>query len=135
MQRKRIARIAWIGLAAFLISCAKPTVSSQFEALFSSLSIGIPEYQAIQNFWEKDDVVKGNFFSTDFTQAPSEFAHFLSKLGISEADVLSPLGATGIKANSYDNAEHMWLVTVKVEGVDPAEKFYRLHVEGRQPYN
>ena len=135
MQRKRIARIAWIGLMGFLIGCAKPSVSSQFEALFSSLSTGVPEYQTIVNFCQKADVAKGNFFAADFTQEPSEFRHLITKLGISEEDVRSVSGATGIKAHSYTNAEELWLVTVKVDGVDPAEKFYRVHIEGQQPYN
>jgi hypothetical protein len=134
MQSKSMKRMVWIGLSALLIGCDKPTISSEFDALFSSMSIGVPEYLDLQNFRQAADDVKGNFFSADFTQLPVEFAHFIQKLGVSEGDALSPTGIAGVKVGSNANAEHTWLLTVKVEGVDPAEKFYRLHVEGRQPY-
>src|SRR5258706_901823 len=134
MQCKSIKRMAWIGLATCLIGCVKTTLSSDFDALFSSMSIGVPELLELQNFRQETDDVKGNFFSADFTQLPVEFTHFLEKLGIAEGDALSPTGVAGIKVGSTANAEHTWIFTVKVQGVDPGEKFYRLHVEGRQPY-
>ena len=126
--------MVWIGLATYLIGCVKPTLSSEFDALFSSMSIGVPELLELQNFRQETDDVKGNFFSADFTQLPVEFTHFLEKLGVLEGDVLAPAGVTGLKVGSTVNIEHTWLLTVKVEGVDPEQKFYRMHVEGRQPY-
>ena len=134
MASKSMKWMVSIGLATCLLGCSKPTLSSEFVGLFSTLSVGVPEYLELQNFRQAADEVKGNFFSSDFTQLPVEFTHFLAKLGISEGDALSPNGVVGIKVGSTLNAEHTWLLTVKVEGVDPAEKFYRLHVEGRQPY-
>ena len=127
--------IASMGLAAGLIGCTKPTTSSQFEALFSSLSVGVPEYQTIQNFFQTADAVKGNSFYADFTQSSTEFAHFMEQLGLSEGEARSPLGATGIKANSTVNSEQRWLLNVKVEGVEPTANIYRVHVDGRQPYD
>ena len=134
MQCKSMKRMAWIGLIVFLLGCEKPTLSSEFVALFSTMSIGVPEYLELQNFHQAADDVKGNFFAADLTLLPVEFTHFLEKLGISEGDALAPDGAVGVKVGSNANSEHTWILTVKVQGVAPEEKFYRLHVEGRQPY-
>src|SRR6266487_2296862 len=86
-------RIVPILLLGILIGCTR---STKMEAVFSDLSIGVPEYQSIQSFTHPADAVKGDYFSLDFTQSSAQFHRFISKVSVAEGAVLSPLGASHV---------------------------------------
>ena len=103
--------------------------------MFSDFSIGVPEYQRIESFTHPADAVKGDYFSLEFTQSPTQFGKFISKLGVAATNVLSPAGVSHVTVASRINPKYPWFLSLKAEAVNGQEKTYRVHVEGQQPYD
>ena len=124
-------------LANFLLLCilAGCSQSSRLEDVFSDFSIGVPSYQSVETFTHPQDAVKGDYFTLDFVQSPAQFGAFLSKLGVAETNVLSPAGVPHVTVASKINPKYPWFLSLKAEALPGAERRYRVHVEGRQPYD
>ena len=125
-------RNATLLLTLVLMGCTR---SSRLEDVFSDFSIGVPNYQTVESFTHPADVVKGDYFSLDLVQSSNQFSAFISRLGVAETNVLSPVGVPHLTVTSKINPKYPWFLSLKAEALAGAEKRYRIHVEGRQPYD
>jgi hypothetical protein len=131
--RLGIRLVVVILLAAFLWFTSF-SAGAKFRSLFADLSIGAPEYQTIYGFDHPLDAVKGDYLGADFSQSDDQFHRFTAKVGTSETQALSAEGAW-VTATSKINPKYPWHLLIKAEPVNTPVKSYRLHIEGRQPYN
>ncbi len=123
--------LTFLVLGAF-ISCAR---SSKIEALFSDMSIGVPEYQSIEKFNHPMDAAKGDYFSVDFVQSSNQLKRLITKMGLTETDVLSSGPISPVSVASKINLNHPWFLSVKAEAIHGMEKSYRVRIEGIQPFD
>jgi hypothetical protein len=122
-------------LSCLVLSCSKPaTPESRFRALFADLSVGVPDYQALDGFTQPEDAVMGDFCSTDFSQSETQFVAFVAHLGVSQSSVLSSTGVW-VTANSKLDPKYPWMLLVHADSTNAPDKIYRVHIEGRQPYD
>jgi hypothetical protein len=135
-RRYWISVTGHIAFAAGLIVFALLfTPSSELEGTFSDLSVGVPGYEKVENFDRPADAVQGDFFSTDLIQSSNQFAAFISKLGLAQTNVLSAAGVPFVSVKSKIDPKYPWLLSVKAAPVEGTGARYRVHIEGRQPYN
>jgi len=118
-------------LGVIVAGCKK---QSDFDALFTDMSIGVPEYESISEFTHPADTVKGDNFTATFIQSDEQFNHFMATLGVSQAQVLSSSG-TRVSANSKIDPKYPWELTIKAEITNAPDKKYIVSMDGRQPYN
>jgi hypothetical protein len=133
----------FVGVAALLIvlliciavPCLRPTTpESRFRELFTDLSVGVPKYQKLLRFSQPVDALKGDFCSADFSQSQPQFSEFLSRLGTSEASVLTSSGAR-VSVKSKMDPKYPWMLLVQADSTNTPDRVYRVHIEGRQPYD
>lgn len=129
MRRTTLANLL---LFCILAGCSR---SSRLEDVFSDFSIGVPGYQRVETFTHPQDAVKGDYFTSDFVQSSTQFEAFMSKLGVTETNVLSPAGVPHVTVASKTNPKYPWFLSLKAEALQGAEPRYRVHVEGRHPYD
>lgn len=139
MPQITVVKPLLVGVAVLLIcvlaSCSRhATPESRFRELFKDLSVGVPNYLAFDSFSQPDDALKGDSCSADFSQSETQFSEFLSSLGISETNVLSSSGAW-VSVQSRLDPKYPWMLLVQAHGTNTPERVYRVHIEGRQPYN
>ena len=127
--------IELILLICLCFSCSKPTTpESRFRALFADLSVGVPDYQALTGFTQPEDAIKGDVCTADFSQTDAQFAAFVTRLGVSQSSVLSSTGVW-ITAKSKLDPKYPWMLLVHAESTNAPDKIYRVHIDGRQPYD
>ena len=119
-------------LLCTLVGCSR---STRLEDVFSDVSFGVPAYQSLETFTRPQDAVKGDYLSLDFVQSSAQFREFISKLGVAETNLLSPAGVQHIAAASKINPKYPWSLSVMAEALPGVEPRYRVHVEGRRPYD
>jgi hypothetical protein len=124
--------IVTILLLGSFIGCKRPP---KLEDAFSDLSIGVPAYESVETFDHPADAVKGDYFSLDFTQSSNQFNDFISKLGVTETNVLSPGGVPHVTVASKTSPKCPWFLALKARPLEGPEHRYRVHLEGRQPYD
>jgi hypothetical protein len=126
-----------VGLACLIHFATRPapTTQSNFKELFSDLSIGVPEYKSINQFTHPADAIKGDYFTSDFSQTEIQFQHLASKLGVPEKQVLAPSGVSLITVNSKIDPKYPWGLSIKAEITNAPEKIFLVHLEGTEPYN
>jgi hypothetical protein len=133
--QKLFSALVVVLLICVVCSCSPPaTPESQFKELFADLSFRVPEYQVLHKFMQPLDVVKGDFCTADFSQSQSQFQDLVAQLGTSREKVLSSSGVS-ISASSKLNPNYPWELSVRADGPVATNKFYEVHIEGRQPYN
>jgi hypothetical protein len=110
------------------------TPQPDLRALFADMSIGMPEYEKIQEFTRPADAIKGDFFTLVFSQSEAQFHRFVANTGVSATAILSSSGVS-ITAPSKADPKFPWLLTLRAEVTNAPNKIYRVHIEGRQPYN
>lgn len=122
-------------LSGIIYLCLKSdTPESNFKTLFTDLSIGVPKYQVLHDFSRPPDAVKGDNCTADFSQSQAQFSEFLAHLKVSEQAVLSSSGVW-ITAQSKIDPTYTWMLLVHAHITNTPEKFYRVSIEGHQPYN
>jgi len=122
-------------LAYIVVSCLRPaTPESRFRELFADLSVGVPNYQTLHRFSHPDDAIKGDVCSADFSQSQTQFSEFISRLGTSEAGVVSTAGAW-VSVQSKMDPKYPWMLLVHADSTNTPERIYRVHIEGSQPYD
>jgi hypothetical protein len=139
MTAKAKRRLILVGAAIFFLCVAwlwlgPPTPESRFRALFADLSIGVPDYQRFDSFAQPLDAIKGDFFSLEFEQSEPQFRQFAAKLGASHARLVSSTGIW-VRANCRIDPEYPWMLEVRADVAASPDKCYKIHIEGRQPYN
>ena len=129
----------YIGAAAFaaciLCSCLKPaTPESEFNELFTNLSVGVPKYQILHDFSRPDDAIKGDFCTADFIQSESQFNEFVAHLGVSRESILSS-NSVSVRADSKLDPKYPWTLHVQAHSSNSSTNSYEVHIEGVQAYN
>ncbi|HXI70653.1 MAG TPA: hypothetical protein VNN22_09905 [Verrucomicrobiae bacterium] len=107
---------------------------SRFKALFADLSIEAPEYHTFLDFSQPLDAVKGDYFDLDVSQSDIQFREFVKRVGVSEESVLSSNG-TWVSADSKIDPKYPWKLNIHADATNSSDKIFRLHIEGRQPYD
>jgi len=102
--------------------------------LFADLSIGIPDYESLTGFTQPEDAIKGDFCTVDFMQSETQFAAFVTSLGVSQPSILSSTGVW-ITAKSKLDPKYPWMLLVHADSTNTPDKIYRVHIDGRQPYD
>jgi hypothetical protein len=128
----RLNRLGATLLLAGLVGCSHP---SRLEDVFSDLSIGVPGYQRVESFMHPAEPFKGDFFSLEFTQTAAQFGSFIARLSVAETNVLSPAGVSDVTVPSKTNPRCPWFFSLKAKTLKGPQTTYRVHVEGRQPYD
>jgi hypothetical protein len=139
MTAKAKRRLILVGAAIFILCAAwlwlrSLTPQSRFRALFADLSIGVPDYQRFDSFAQPLYTIKGDFFSLEFSQSEPQFRQFATKLGAPRENIVSLTGIWA-RADSRMNPNHPWLLKVRADVAASPDKSYKIHIEGRQPYN
>jgi hypothetical protein len=135
MLTKRTFSLLLIFLGCFVLSCSKPaTPESRFRELFADLSIGVPDYQTLAGFTQPEDAIKGDVCTADFSQSETQFTAFVTRLGVSQSSVLSSTGVW-VTASSKLDPKYPWMLIVHADCINAPDKIYRVHIDGRQPYD
>src|SRR5712664_1523698 len=139
MTAKAKRRLILVGAAIFFLCVAwlwlrPPTPESRFRALFADLSIGVPDYQRFDSFEQPLDAIKGDFFSLEFGQSEPQLRQFATRLGVPHESIVSLTGIW-VRANSRIDPEYPWMLKVRADVAASPDKSYKIHIEGRQPYN
>jgi hypothetical protein len=122
-------------LSCFVLSCSKlGTPESRFRALFADLSVGVPDYQSLTGFTQPEDAIKGDFCTADFNQSETQFAAFVTGLGVSQLSVLSSSGVW-VTVKSKLDPKYPWMLFVHADTTNAPDKIYRVHIDGRRPYD
>ena len=123
-----------IVIGIFLLIGWPHTPKGDFEGLFSSLTIGIPEYENLGKFSQPEDgALTSDICLAEFDQSETQFRHFATKLGVSEKELLASNGITHFRVNSIINTNCPWFLNVRATNAEP--KLFRIHLEGVQFYN
>jgi hypothetical protein len=121
------------------LGCKIKTVKSNgVKICFGVLILGIGLaclVLSMKQFTHPADAIKGDYFSSDFSQTEIQLQHLASKLGVSEKQILNPNGISHISVNSKIDPKYPWFLSIKVEATNAPEKIYAIHLEGMQPYN
>ncbi|HEY1171360.1 MAG TPA: hypothetical protein VGH19_08340 [Verrucomicrobiae bacterium] len=107
------------------------TPESRFRSRFTDLSTGIPEYQSLTSFTQPADAIQGDHFTAELIQTESQLHQFATALGTTPQTILSTNG-TSVKADSALNPKHPWILHLRAT---PSTQNYKVHIEGRQPYD
>jgi len=134
-----ITKLSFVGVTALLVcvicSCSKPaTPESRFRELFTDLSVGVPQYQALHDFSQPLDAAKGDFCTADFSQSETQFREFVAHLGVSQESILSST-SLWIRADSKMNPKYPWMLEVRAHISSSTTNSYEVHIDGRQPYD
>jgi hypothetical protein len=122
------------GITAKYNDTQPSTAQSRFRDLFSELSINTPEYQTLFEVTHPSFALKGDYCKLDFSQSSDQFQEFITSLGKSEQSVLSSSGVW-VRADSKLNPKYPWMLLVHADSTNAPDKIYRVHIEGRQPYD
>ena len=115
--------------------CSKPaTPESRFRDLFTYLSIGVPEYQTFHGFSQPEDTIKGDFCTVDFSQSQTQFREFVTRLGVSQASIISS-NSFWIKADYKGEPKYPWMLKVQAHTSNLNSNTWEIHIEGMQPYD
>ena len=96
--------------------------------------IGVPDYERFDSFMQPLDAIKGDFFTAEFGQSEPQLRQFATKLGISHESVMSSTGVW-VRVDSKLNPKHPWMLEVRAAVATSPTNSYKIHVEGRQPYD
>ena len=124
------AIIFWI----IVFRTSPSTPEQEFKSLFSELAIGVPEYQTFYRFTQPPDAIQQDFFALDLGQSDTQLHQFATKLGVPITDLLSSNGVS-ITAKSKINPKYPWMLWITVQATNEPKKIYKLHIDGKQPYN
>ena len=131
-----IAVATFLGFVIWMISsCSRPvTPESRFKIVFEDMSVGAPPYQVLVGFSQPQSVIKGDFFTADFTTSRPQFDTFMYRSGGTNQDFLSPKGAW-ITAQSRMNPRYPWILEIHTQYLSSDTNLYQVHIEGKQPYD
>lgn len=98
------------------------------------MSLGHPEYVTIEQCTQPMDLVKGDYFEAVIIQSPEQIKNLFAKLGDSSQERFFESPKL-FSAKSRLNPEYPWLLQISISPTNTQQKCYRVHIEGRQPYN